>query len=311
MASVLIVDDSPTIRHALATAIRGMSLEPVLAESGEMALELFTASPPSIVLLDVIMPGIDGYETARRMRAALPHTWVPIIFLSSSIDDQNLERAIDSGGDDYLVKPASTVVLAAKIRALQRLDRMYQKTMELSAELARTNERLETLSQQDGLTGIANRRTFDHRLALQFSDVARRKAPLSVVICDVDHFKAYNDRYGHPAGDQCLRKIADVLARNCKRATDLYARYGGEEFALILPETPVEGALRVAEAIRAELVTLAIVHEASPTSGVVTLSAGVATYAADRDRDGQSLVVRADQALYRAKELGRNRVICS
>jgi diguanylate cyclase (GGDEF)-like protein len=141
--------------------------------------------------------------------------------------------------------------------------------------------------------------------------VTRRKSPLSVVICDVDHFKAYNDRYGHPAGDQCLKQIAAVLAHNCKRATDLYARYGGEEFALILPETPAEGALRVAEAIRSELVTLGIVHEASPTSQVVTLSAGIAAYAAGRDRDAHSLVVRADQALYRAKELGRNRVICS
>jgi diguanylate cyclase (GGDEF)-like protein len=309
--TVLIVDDSATIRAAMAAAVRSMNLDPVLAESGEAALELFKASPPSLVLLDVVMPGIDGYETARRMRAALPDAWVPIIFLSSSDYDQDLERAIECGGDDYLIKPASLVVLSAKIRALQRLDKMHQRLVELSAELTLANQRLETLSHQDPLTGIANRRAFDSRLALHFADAVRRKEALSIALCDVDHFKAYNDRYGHPAGDECLKRLAAVLARNCKRATDLAARYGGEEFALVLPDTASEGALKLLEQARSELAGLAIVHEGSLTSRVVTFSAGVATYAAPRDRDAHGLLARADEALYRAKQLGRNRLVCA
>jgi diguanylate cyclase (GGDEF)-like protein len=307
--TVLIVEDSDIIRGALAAQVRAMKLEPVLAETGEKGLELFVAAPPALVLLDVMLPGIDGYETARRMRAATPDAWVPIIFLSAGDYDQDLERAIEAGGDDYLVKPVSSSVLSAKIRALQRLDKMHQKLLDLSAQLTAANQRLETIAQQDGLTGIGNRRGFDHRLALHFADAARRKEPLSLVICDVDHFKAYNDKYGHPAGDDCLRHVGAALARSCKRTSDFAARYGGEEFALVLPDTPAEGALKVIESARREVAALAIPHEASPTANVVTFSAGIATYVAQRDAEPQKLVERADEALYRAKQLGRNRVV--
>jgi diguanylate cyclase (GGDEF)-like protein len=308
-STVLIVDDSATIRAGMAAAVRAMKLEPVLAESGERALELFKAAPPALVLLDVMMPGIDGYETARRMRSEHAGAWVPIIFLSSSEYDQDLERAIESGGDDYLVKPVSVVVLSAKIRALQRLDKMHQRMVELSAELTAANQRLETLSQQDPLTGIANRRALDHRLGLHFADAIRRKEPLSVAICDVDHFKTFNDRYGHPAGDECLRKVAAALQGVCKRGTDFAGRYGGEEFALVLPDTPPEGAVQVVEAARLQLLSVAIPHELSQASKVVTFSAGVATWTPEAGADVQGLIARADAALYRAKELGRNRTV--
>jgi diguanylate cyclase (GGDEF)-like protein len=311
MSKILIVDDSATIRAAIAAAVQAMGLVPIEAENGERGVELFNAERPTLVLLDVNMPGIDGYETARRLRTALPEEWTPIIFLSASEDDQDLQRAIESGGDDYLVKPVSTVVLSAKIRAARRLDQMRGKLVEMSRELAAANQRLEVLANQDGLTGIANRRAFDSLIQRYFAQAARQHTPLSVVLCDVDNFKAYNDRYGHLAGDECLRRVGAVVGRSCRRATDLAARYGGEEFALLLPDTPQPGAFQVVEAVRNEVASLAIVHEASSAAPVVTLSAGVATYVAERDKTLFDLIERADAALYRAKELGRNRSVCA
>jgi len=234
---------------------------------------------------------------------------VPIIFLSAKEYDQNFERAIESGGDDYLVKPVSPVVLSAKIRALQRLDQMRGKLIDVSKELSAANQRLETLAHQDGLTGIANRRAFDHVIEREIARALRSHEPLSVGLVDVDHFKAYNDRYGHLAGDECLRKVSAAIARSCRRGTDFAARYGGEEFALLLPDTPADGALKVVETARHEVAAIAIPHEASSTAQVVTISAGVATFLPEQDKSAAALVARADQALYRAKHLGRNRSI--
>ena len=311
MSKILIVDDSATIRAALAAAVRSMKHEPIMAKTGEEAVELFATERPRMVLLDVKMPGIDGYEAARRIRAVHPEEWVPIIFLSAGDFDQDLERAIECGGDDYLVKPVSAAVLSAKIRALQRLDDMRLKQVELSAELTEANRQLETLANLDGLTGIANRRSFDFLVARHFAQAERQRTPLSVALCDVDHFKAYNDHYGHLAGDECLRQIGSALARTCKRGADFAARYGGEEFAVLLPDTPSEGALHVIETARNEVVKLAIPHEHSPTANIVTISAGIATYVHGRDSTPPQVIARADDALYRAKHLGRNRTVCA
>jgi len=311
MQKILIVDDSATSRASLDAAVREMKLEPILAENGEQGIESFLVERPSLILLDVNMPGIDGYETARRIRAAALEEWTPIIFLSASVHDQDLERAIECGGDDYLVKPVSTVVLSAKIRAMQRLDKMRGRLVEVSSALAAANQRLENLAHQDGLTGIANRRAFDYLMERQFAHAVRRREPLSLVLCDVDHFKAYNDRYGHPAGDACLRQVGAAVARGCRRATDFAARYGGEEFALLLPDTASPGALEVMEKVRGDIASLAIPHDASATAGMVTMSAGIATFAPDRDKAPAELISRADQALYRAKQLGRNRCVCA
>jgi CheY-like chemotaxis protein len=202
-----------------------MKFEPLVAESGEQGLEVFAAEWPSLVLLDVKMAGMDGYETARRIRAIRPDEWVPIIFLSASEYDQDLERAIESGGDDYLVKPVSAVVLSAKIRALQRLDHMRRKLLDVSSELTAANQRLETLSHQDGLTGIANRRAFDFLLERQFAEAARQRSPFSVVLCDVDHFKAYNDHYGHCRGRRMPEEGRPAASRHTERQRP--ARRGG------------------------------------------------------------------------------------
>lgn len=311
MPKILIVDDSRTILTSLSIMVRAMKFEPITAETGEEAVALFGSERPSLVLLDVNMPGIDGYETARRIRAASPDEWIPIIFLSANEYDQHLERAIESGGDDYLVKPVSPVVLSAKIRALQRLDQMRGKLLDVSKELAAANQRLEGLANQDALTGMANRRAFDALIDREVAHAIRTREPLSIALCDVDHFKAYNDRYGHPAGDECLRRVGGAIMRSCRRATDFAARYGGEEFVLLLPGTPPEGALQVVEKARRELAALALPHEGSSTAQLVTLSAGIATYTPERDKGAAGLIARADEALYRAKNTGRDRIVCN
>jgi len=306
---VLVVDDSPSMRAAVCHMLRGMNLEPVEAENGERAIELYMEERPAIVLLDVNMPGIDGYETARRIREASPEEWVPIIFLSANESDQDFNKAIESGGDDYLVKPVGRIVLAAKIRALQRLEQMRRKLVELTSELAASNRRLEQLSQSDGLTGVANRRYFDNFLAHHMALAARQKTNLSLVLCDVDCFKAYNDHYGHLAGDECLRKVAQILQTACQRSTDLVARYGGEEFALVLPDTHRTGAAQHVRNIRQALAEAAIGHARSTVSPYVTLSIGIAAYIPGKDMKPEDLIARADEALYRAKAMGRNRYV--
>ena len=309
MEKVLVVDDSPSMRAAVCHMLRGMNLEPVEAENGERAIELYMEERPAIVLLDVNMPGIDGYETARRIREASPEEWVPIIFLSANESDQDFNKAIESGGDDYLVKPVGRIVLAAKIRALQRLEQMRRKLVELTSELAASNRRLEQLSQSDGLTGVANRRYFDNFLAHHMALAARQKTNLSLVLCDVDCFKAYNDHYGHLAGDECLRKVAQILQTACQRSTDLVARYGGEEFALVLPDTHRTGAAQHVRNIRQALAEAAIEHARSTVSPYVTLSIGIAAYIPGKDMKPEDLIARADEALYRAKAMGRNRYV--
>ena len=309
MTKVLVVDDSPSMRAVLCGMLRAMEHDPIEADCGERGLELFASEKPGIVLLDVNMPGITGYETARQMRESSPDDWVPIIFLSANEGDQDFKQAIESGGDDYLVKPVGEIVLRAKIRALQRLDEMRRKLQDLSSELAASNRRLEQLSQRDGLTGMANRRYFDLFLQQHMALAARQKTRLVLAMVDVDYFKKYNDQYGHVAGDDCLRKVATVLARCCRRTTDLVARYGGEEFGIVLPDTDAEGAAAVLRKAQQALAVMAIEHAQSDVSPHVTMSIGVAAYDAGRDDAMATYVARADESLYKAKHAGRNMVM--
>src|SRR3989442_9170181 len=208
---ILVVDDSPTIRVALKSLLERMGHTVVEANDGEQALQMYREDRPGLVLIDVVMPVMDGYESARHMRETSVDEWVPIIFLSSKEADQDLDRAIEAGGDDYLVKPVSFVVLNAKIRALQRLESMRTKQLEMSRDLASANRELEKLSRQDGLTGIANRRYFDSYLVTEVRRAARERQPLSLILADVDHFKAFNDQYEHQAGNNCLRQVASAF----------------------------------------------------------------------------------------------------
>ena len=307
--NILVVDDSPTIRAALKSLLERMGHTVVEADDGKKALDMYRQDRPGLVLIDVVMPVMDGYEAAQHMRETSAEEWVPIIFLSSKEADQDLNRAIEAGGDDYLVKPVSFVVLNAKIRALQRLESMRSKQLEMSRDLATANRELEKLSRQDGLTGIANRRSFDSYLLTEVRRALRDKAPVSLILSDVDHFKAFNDCYGHQAGDDCLRRVAAALSSAGRRPADLAARYGGEEFAMVLPGTVLEGAVDVAKAVCRVIGGLAIPHARSAVDKSITLSQGIVSLIPERETATEDLIQHADQALYQAKQQGRNRYV--
>lgn len=305
---ILIVEDSRSNLLLLTQYVEALGARAIPAASGEAAVAAFAADQPDLVLLDVVLPDIDGHEVARRIRAIEgEQRWAPIIFLSSMAGDEDVEKGIAAGGDDYLIKPVSEIVLGAKIRAMQRIVRMRAALVDLTRRLDAANNELKRLSAIDGLTGIANRRQFDERIDQEWRRARRTGNPLGLLICDIDYFKQYNDRYGHQAGDDCLRRVAATIAQTMERGADLAARYGGEEFAAILPDTPLGGALFVAEKIRHAVNQMNQPHAGS-SFGRVTLSIGVASLPAETGQTPAALIEAADQALYRAKHEGRDRV---
>jgi diguanylate cyclase (GGDEF)-like protein len=304
----LVVEDTRTSLKIVCHYLERMGITPIPAENGTTAIELFVTERPDMVLLDIILPDIDGFEIARRLRQLeQPGDWTPILFLSSMTKDEDLEKGIAAGGDDYIFKPVSDVVLGAKIRAMQRIIQMRYSLLVLTRKLDSANQELKRLTSLDGLTGIANRRHFDEILNREWRRSMRQGAEFSVLICDVDLFKPYNDNLGHQAGDDCLRRIAQALTAAMDRGGDLVARYGGEEFAVVLPETSLAGGTVVAERMRQAIEALDIEHPTAP-GGKVTVSVGLASGVAMPETDPSRLVKAADTALYEAKRNGRNRV---
>jgi len=307
---ILFADDSRTLRMSLGDQMRAMGHEVIEATEGRQAVELFQSEEPDLVVLDVDMPVMNGYETARQIRAISgDHEWIPIIFLSGNVRDNDVAAGIEAGGDDYLAKPVSPVVLRAKISAMQRITDMRERLVEVSRELAGINVSLRVQSSQDALTGIPNRRSFDTAFEQEWNHAARSGKPLALILGDVDHFKKYNDTYGHQRGDECLKAIAGAMREAARRKVDMVARYGGEEFAMLLPDTPAVSALlvagRVLEAVRA----LRVPHRSSPTSDHVTMSLGVCAAVPRAELRPEDLVKLTDRALYDAKSKGRNQAV--
>jgi diguanylate cyclase (GGDEF)-like protein len=306
---ILIADDSRTSRAALGDQLRAMGHTVIEAHEGAQAIELFRADEPDLVVLDVDMPVMNGYETAQRLRAlGGDHGWIPIIFLSSNVQDNDIATGIEAGGDDYLAKPVGPVVLRAKINAMQRITDMRQRLVDLTQELEGKNASLKQESSQDALTGIPNRRSFDAAFDQEWNHALRTGKPVALLLADVDYFKRYNDTYGHQRGDECLKAVANAMRSAARRKVDLVARYGGEEFALLLPETPPVSALLVAGRVLEALRAMRIPHEASP-SGHVTMSIGVCATVPQGGQDPAELVKTADRALYDAKSKGRNQAV--
>jgi diguanylate cyclase (GGDEF)-like protein len=307
---MLVVEDSKATLKVLCDYLSHLGIHnPLIAETGKSALEMFRSERPDIVLLDVLLPDIDGFDVARQIRALeRGENWSAIIFLSSMTEDEDVARGIEAGGDDYLMKPVSEVVLKAKVRAMRRLVEMQRALVDLSRQLNNANKELQRLSTTDGLTGIANRRLFDELLLREWRRCARMKKPLSLIMVDIDYFKQYNDNYGHQLGDVCLKTVAAQVARSALRPGDLAARYGGEEFALVLGETDMNGAKWVADHIHQHVTELRMEHPASP-SHFVTVSCGVSTVVPGDTLSMGTLLKSADHALYMAKTQGRDQVV--
>lgn len=309
---VLVVEDTVTSATLICQMLAKMGLQTARARNGEEGLEAFRREKPDLVLLDVIMPDMDGYEVARRIRESEQGVdWTPIIFLSARANDEDLATGIAAGGDDYLIKPVSEIVLRAKLDAMRRIVTMRSTLVQLTRKLDEANRELERLNAIDGLTGVANRRRFDETLRHEWRRAARGGHPLSLLFIDVDEFKQFNDGNGHVAGDECLRDLARLLQATLRRPSDLLARYGGEEFAVILPETDAAGATAVAGSLLAAVREAAIPHGYSDVSALLTISIGVATAVPERgDDNGQDVLVTvADEALYKAKRAGRDRMV--
>lgn len=305
---VMVVEDSKVAVKAITGYLEEMNAIPLVAVTGNEAVEMYRRERPDIVLLDVILPDIDGFEVAAQIRKLQSkHQWTAIIFLTVMSKDEDMARGIEVGGDDYLMKPVSRVVLQSKLAAMTRLVNMQRELVRVTEKLNNANLELQRLSMTDGLTGLANRRFLNETLVREWRRCLRLKKSMSVVMIDVDFFKKYNDGYGHQMGDDCLKRVAGEVARAAPRPGDLAARYGGEEFMLVLGETEEDGARWVAQRIAQHVMGLRLTHEDSP-HGIVTVSCGVSSVYPGDDKTVEQLVKAADAALYVAKQEGRNAV---
>lgn len=303
---ILLVDDTKTERLILTAYLEKLKHEVVHAENGHQAIDLFRSKKPDLVLMDVIMPEMDGYEAARAIRKD-ESIWAPIIFLSGRVATDDIVAGIEAGGDDYLTKPVDYRILEAKMTAMQRISKMRHRLLDVSTELESANSELKKLVNIDGLTGLANRRHLDKYLRVEIARSMRSGHQLAVVLCDVDFFKKYNDSFGHLKGDDCLKMVSKAMEAACKRTTDLVARYGGEEFAAILPDTSQENAGMVAEGMRLAVEELAMDHPESDLKKV-TISIGVFGCVPEDKDQAELMLQKADEALYVAKQSGRNQV---
>jgi diguanylate cyclase (GGDEF)-like protein len=287
---LLIADDQPVNIRAL-YELFAEQCDVFMATTGTRTLELCREQMPDLVLLDVMMEDIDGHEVCRRLKSDPLTATIPIIFVTSHSRAADEVAALGLGAVDFIAKPVNPIVVCARVRT--------QLTLKLQGDLLRASALL------DGLTGVGNRRRFDDDLCNDWRQCARDKVPLSMVLLDIDYFKRYNDRYGHQAGDHCLKLVAKAIAETVRRPYDSVARYGGEEFACLLPNTGLQGALGLARKMESRVRELGLDHEDSDVQRVVTISLGVATMAPTPDIDPQVLVEAADRQLYEAKGAGR------
>jgi len=293
---ILIADDQP-INIRVLYEIFSADCDVYMATSGAHTIRLCQRELPDLVLLDVVMDDVDGHEVCRLLKADPLTSAIPIIFVTSQSREADEVMALQLGAVDFITKPINPLIVRARVST--------HLTLKLQGDLLRASALL------DGLTGVANRRKFDEDLQADWRQCLRENVPLSLILLDIDYFKRYNDRYGHQAGDSCLKSVAKALSEMLRRPYDSVARYGGEEFACLLPKTDLQGAVGIAEKMQAHVRELGIEHLGSDIERVVTISLGVATVVPNADFDAYGLLEAADKHLYQAKRTGRARVSSS
>jgi diguanylate cyclase (GGDEF)-like protein len=288
---ILVVDDAMENIQILHTALQDEH-EVLFAMDGPRALEIARSQQPDLILLDAVMPGMDGYAVCKALFAAPETSDIPVIFVTALKSPEDETRALGAGAADFISKPVNAAVVRARVRT--------QLTVK------RQRDALRALILTDALTGVANRRAFDERLEMEWRRCGRAQLAVSLLMVDIDHFKLYNDHYGHPAGDTTLVEVARAMRRAAARSQDLVARYGGEEFAILLPQLDEQGAVGVARRLMHELEMVDLPHAASPTSQRLTVSIGISSMVPGEHSLPADLVQVADALLYQAKAGGRN-----
>lgn len=293
--NILIVDDS-SFNSAYLLNILKDQYQVRAVKSGKEAFEIaFSQYPPDLILLDVIMPDIDGYEVCKKLKEVDSTKNIPVIFITGRFSEEDEIYGFSLGAVDYISKPYNTIIVKARIKTHMEL-KLYR-------------DYLESISYLDGLTGIPNKRRFNEIFETMWNIAEREKNIISIIMIDIDNFKAFNDIYGHLEGDDCIIRVAQQLFKSVFRKTDFVGRYGGEEFVCILPNTDSKNAGLIAEKMRQKIMELKIPHEGSTVSDVVTISLGVAACIPDKDRN--ALIKMADEALYISKKSGRNKISIS
>jgi diguanylate cyclase (GGDEF)-like protein len=298
---ILVVEDEPVSRRMLSAAVARMGYDVVAAADGREAWDVLRAEQIGLVVTDWMMPEMDGLQLVEKIRGSELGRYVYVILLTSRSESRDAAEALEAGADDFIAKPWHRDELMARLTAGRRI-------LDLQAALQEKNLLLERMTRVDGLTGIGNRRNFDEEFPRAFEVARRFQRFLSVAMLDIDRFKAYNDRFGHEAGDNALRAVAAAIDETVRTADQSF-RYGGEEFCCTFPETDEAGAMIVADRLRAAVERLGLVHPENLPWGVVTISVGVATLRPPPAVGPEDLLRAADQALYRAKAEGRNRTV--
>lgn len=299
---ILIVDDNAMIRQEIKAVLMKDGTFDQFMEAGDglSAFKMLMDQTPDVVLCDLVMPAFDGLKLLSMKAARAELSQIPVIMLTAEDDLDRKAEILERGASDYVTKPFHEKELVARVR-------IHHKLKKLQDELWEKHHQLELLAVTDALTGLPNRRHLMRRIEEEVARSRRFSQPLSVLMMDVDHFKKVNDTWGHAMGDAVLRNMGAFLKKSI-RETDVAARYGGEEFTVLLPNTPLEGAFIAAENLRKGFE--ALVHEHDGESIQRTISLGASCLSADDPRDQEALLKAADEALYRAKEGGRNRVEC-
>ncbi len=306
---ILIAEDDAVSRTILRRAVEKVGHECLAAADGEEAWGLYKENPDiDVIISDWMMPGVDGLELCRRVRDHGREGYTYFIFLTALGDKEHLLIGLEAGADDYLSKPLDRDELQVRLISASRVTALHRRLVYQNNELERLNRKLFEQSREDPLTHLGNRLRLREDLETLSAQVERYGHSYCVMLCDIDFFKPYNDAYGHLAGDLVLEKVAGVISENL-RMGDMAYRYGGEEFLIILPEQTLEFARAAAERLRRRVEDLAILHEAKTPPGVVTISVGLAGLLPGERKPVEELLKEADDALYGAKEAGRNRVV--